>query len=74
MTHRRIRKFNTRDTYPEQKLDNGGIAKPPKCENACPTDIRVVAFRRGERDRQLGAVSAGGIPSASLRFASMTRI
>jgi enamine deaminase RidA (YjgF/YER057c/UK114 family) len=22
MTHRRIRKFNTRDTYPEQKLDN----------------------------------------------------
>jgi enamine deaminase RidA (YjgF/YER057c/UK114 family) len=22
MSHRRIRKFNTRDTYPEQKLDN----------------------------------------------------
>jgi len=22
MTHTRIRKFNTRDTYPEQKLDN----------------------------------------------------
>jgi len=22
MAHRRIRKFNTRDTYPEQKLDN----------------------------------------------------
>jgi enamine deaminase RidA (YjgF/YER057c/UK114 family) len=22
MTHKRIRKFNTRDTYPEQKLDN----------------------------------------------------
>ena len=22
MTHRRIRKFNTKDTYPEQKLDN----------------------------------------------------
>lgn len=22
MTHRRIRKFNTRDTYPDQKLDN----------------------------------------------------
>ena len=22
MTHERIRKFNTRDTYPEQKLDN----------------------------------------------------
>ncbi|MBV8425904.1 MAG: RidA family protein, partial [Hyphomicrobiales bacterium] len=21
-THKRIRKFNTRDTYPEQKLDN----------------------------------------------------
>ena len=22
MSHRRIRKFNTRDTYPNQKLDN----------------------------------------------------
>ena len=22
MTHERIRKFNTRDTYPDQKLDN----------------------------------------------------
>ena len=22
MTHKRIRKFNTKDTYPEQKLDN----------------------------------------------------
>ena len=22
MAHRRIRKFNTKDTYPEQKLDN----------------------------------------------------
>ncbi|MBV9054304.1 MAG: RidA family protein, partial [Hyphomicrobiales bacterium] len=22
MAHKRIRKFNTRDTYPEQKLDN----------------------------------------------------
>ena len=22
MSHERIRKFNTRDTYPEQKLDN----------------------------------------------------
>lgn len=22
MTHRRVRPFNTRDTYPDQKLDN----------------------------------------------------
>ena len=46
MTHQRLRKFNTRDTYPEQKLDNdlsqGVIARG------------TLVFLRGQVSQDLG--------------------
>jgi enamine deaminase RidA (YjgF/YER057c/UK114 family) len=46
MTHKRIRKFNTRDTYPEQKLDND------LCQAVVARGTMV--FVRGQVGQELG--------------------
>ena len=47
MTHKRIRPFNTRDTYPEQNLDN----------DLCQTVIAGgVVYLRGQIGQDLGTV------------------
>jgi enamine deaminase RidA (YjgF/YER057c/UK114 family) len=58
MAHRRIRKFNTRDTYPEQKLDND-LAQAVVARGA-------VIYLRGQcpQDLDTGANVAVGDPSA----------
>ena len=49
MTHKRIRPFNTRDTYPEQKLDNdlchAVVARGTRIflRGQCPQDIDTFA-------------------------------
>ena len=45
MAHSRIRKFNTRDTYPEQKLDND------LCQAVVANNI---VFLRGQIGQDIG--------------------
>jgi enamine deaminase RidA (YjgF/YER057c/UK114 family) len=58
MTHKRIRKFNTKDTYPEQKLDN----------DLCQTVVArgSIVFVRGQigQDLDTGASVAIGDAAA----------
>ena len=58
MTHKRIRKFNTKDTYPEQKLDN----------DLCQAVVArgSIVFVRGQigQDLDTGASVAIGDPAA----------
>jgi enamine deaminase RidA (YjgF/YER057c/UK114 family) len=58
MTHTRIRKFNTKDTYPEQKLDND------LCQVVVAKGSMV--FVRGQigQDLETGASVAIGDPAA----------
>ena len=58
MTHRRIRPFNTRDTYPEQRLDND-LAQAVAARGA-------VIFLRGQCPQELdGGANVGvGDPEA----------
>jgi enamine deaminase RidA (YjgF/YER057c/UK114 family) len=58
MAHRRIREFNTRDTYPEQKLDND-LAQAVVARGA-------VVYLRGQcpQDIDTGVNVAVGDPSA----------
>lgn len=61
MTHRRIRPFNTRDTYPEQRLDND-LAQAVVARG-------TVVFLRGQCPQELdGGANVGlGDPEAQAR-------
>jgi enamine deaminase RidA (YjgF/YER057c/UK114 family) len=56
MTHTRIRKFNTRDTYPEQKLDND------LCQAVIANNI---VFLRGQIGQDLDTRESVGIGDVS---------
>jgi enamine deaminase RidA (YjgF/YER057c/UK114 family) len=57
MTHKRIRKFNTRDTYPEQKLDN----------DLCQTVVAkgTMVFVRGQIGQDLDTSNSVAIGDAA---------
>lgn len=57
MTHTRLRKFNTRDTYPEQKLDN----------DLCQTVVArgTTVFLRGQVGQDLETGESVGIGDAA---------
>ena len=57
MTHRRIRPFNTRDTYPEQRLDND------LCQAVAATGTMV--FVRGQVGQDLDTSESVGIGDAA---------
>jgi enamine deaminase RidA (YjgF/YER057c/UK114 family) len=57
MTHRRIRPFNTRDTYPEQELDND------LCQAVVATGTMV--FVRGQVGQDLDTSESVGIGDAA---------
>ncbi len=56
MTHRRIRQFNTRDTYPEQQLDND------LCQAVVAGNI---VFLRGQVGQDLETAESVGIGDAA---------
>jgi enamine deaminase RidA (YjgF/YER057c/UK114 family) len=57
MAHERIRKFNTKDTYPEQKLDN----------DLCQVVVAkgTMIFVRGQIGQDLGTSKSVGIGDAA---------
>jgi enamine deaminase RidA (YjgF/YER057c/UK114 family) len=55
MTHRRIRKFNTRDTYPDQKLDND------LCQVVVANDIVFVRGQVGQDLQTNESVGRGDV-------------
>lgn len=57
MTHKRIRPFNTRDTYPEQKLDND------LCQAVVASGAMV--FVRGQVGQNLDTAQSVGIGDAA---------
>jgi enamine deaminase RidA (YjgF/YER057c/UK114 family) len=63
MTHRRIRPFNTRDTYPEQRLDND-LAQAVVARGS-------IVFLRGQVGQDLETAASVGIgdPAAQTRCA-----
>ena len=57
MAHERFRKFNTRDTYPEQKLDND-LCQLVKARG-------TMVFVRGQVGQDLTTAKSGGIGDAA---------
>ena len=59
MAHERLRKFNTRDTYPEQKLDND-LCQAIKARG-------TMVFLRGQVGQDLETARASGSVTRRLR-------
>lgn len=61
MTHRRIRPFNTRDTYPEQRLDND------LCQAVVAGDVVYLRGQVGQDLDTAASVGAGDVEAQAER-------